>query len=153
MLLDPLRRQLTQGVTPAALARSVALGLGLGVFPVLGSTTALCAAAAAWLKLNQPAIQVVNYVAYPLQIALLIPFLRAGAGLLGAPDDALTLTALRAQIEGDPWGAIRLYGLATAGAIVVWAATVIPLMLLLPRALRPLIARIPVLRGPKGDAA
>ena len=152
MLLDPIRKQLTQGVTPAALALSLAMGLGLGTFPVLGSTTILCAAAAALLRLNQPAIQLVNYVAYPLQLLLLIPLLRAGAALLGASSESLTLTALRAQIGADPWGAIAFYGKATAGAVLVWAFIAIPTMLVLARVLRPLIARLPVLREKKGEA-
>lgn len=152
MLLDPIRRQLTQGVTPGALALSLAVGLGLGTFPVLGSTTILCAAAAALLRLNQPAIQLVNYVAYPLQLLLLIPLLRAGAALLGASPEALTLPALREQIGADPWGAIQLYGLATAGAVLVWAVFAIPFMILLARVFRRLIARFPVLREKRGDA-
>jgi uncharacterized protein (DUF2062 family) len=153
VLLDPIRKQLTQGVTPAALALSMALGLGLGTFPVLGSTTLLCAAAAALLRLNQPAIQLVNYVAYPLQLLLLIPLLRAGAALLGASSGALTLAALRDQIGADPWGAIRLYGQATAGAVIVWAVIAIPAMILLARLFRPLVARLPVLKEKRGDAA
>jgi uncharacterized protein (DUF2062 family) len=152
MLLDPIRKQLTQGVTPAALALSLAMGLGLGTFPVLGSTTILCATAAALLRLNQPAIQFVNYVAYPLQLLLLIPLLRAGAALLGASSESLTLAALRAQIVADPWGAIRFYGQATAGAVLVWAVFAIPVMLLLAQVIRPLLARLPVLREKRGDA-
>lgn len=152
MLLDPIRKQLTQGVTPAALALSMALGLGLGTFPVLGSTTILCGAAAALLRLNQPAIQLVNYLAYPLQLLLLIPLLRAGAALFGASSESLTLAALRAQIGADPWGAIRLYGEATAGAVLVWAVVAIPVMLLLTWVFRTLVARLPVLKEKRGDA-
>lgn len=151
-MLAFIRRQLTQGVTPPALALSLAVGMGLGTFPVLGSTTLLCAAAAAWLRLNQPAIQLVNYVAYPLQLLLFIPLLRAGAALLGAPAEALTLDAIRAQIGADPLGAIQLYARATAGAILVWAVFALPAMVLLTRALRGLIARMPIARE-KGSAA
>jgi uncharacterized protein (DUF2062 family) len=152
VLLDPIRKQLTQGVTPADLALSLALGLGLGTFPVLGSTTILCGAAAALLRLNQPAIQLVNYLAYPLQLLLLIPLLRAGAALFGASSESLTLAALRAQIGADPWGAIRLYGEATAGAVLVWAVAAIPLMLLLTWVFRRLVARLPVLKEKRGEA-
>jgi len=94
----------------------------------------------------------VNYVAYPLQLLLLIPLLRTGAALLGAPSESLTLDALRTQIGADPWGAIGLYGQATAGAVLVWAVFAIPIMLLLSRVIRPLIARLPVLREKRGDA-
>jgi uncharacterized protein (DUF2062 family) len=144
--IEPIRRQLTQGVTPKALSLSLAMGIALGTFPVLGTTTLLCAAAAAALRLNQPAIQLVNYVTYPLQLILLIPLLHAGAALLGAPVEQLTLDALRTQIGADPLGTIRLYAFATAGAILVWAAAAVPVTFLLSRALRPLIERLPLPR-------
>jgi uncharacterized protein (DUF2062 family) len=83
-LVRPLVDLLRQGVSPEKIALSVALGVTLGVFPVLGSTTALCALAAFALQLNLPAIQLVNYFVYPLQIALLIPFFRLGEKLFRA---------------------------------------------------------------------
>src|SRR5499433_449831 len=84
-LVRPVLDLLRQGVTPEKLALSIALGLALGVFPVLGATTALCALAALILRLNLPAIQIVNYFVYPLQIALLLPFFRLGERLFHAP--------------------------------------------------------------------
>src|SRR5581483_8467642 len=65
------------------LAFSLALGLVLGVFPVLGVPTILCGIAAAVWRLNFPALQLVNYLAYPLQLALLWPFARFGGALFG----------------------------------------------------------------------
>ncbi len=81
---------LKQGLSPRKLALCVALGCVLGVFPVLGSTTILCAAVAWVARLNQPAIQTVNYLIYPLQWALLIPFYRMGQWLFRAPPVSLT---------------------------------------------------------------
>jgi uncharacterized protein (DUF2062 family) len=52
--------QLMQGVTPQKIALSIALGISLGIIPVLGVTTMLCAMAAIRFKLNQPVIQLVN---------------------------------------------------------------------------------------------
>ena len=84
-LARPIIELLRQGVTPEKMALSLALGVALGVFPVLGTTTALCALVAFIWRLNLPAIQIVNYFVYPLQIALLIPFFRLGEKLFGAP--------------------------------------------------------------------
>src|SRR5262249_17746931 len=53
-------------------------------FPMAGVPTLLCALAAFVLRLNFPALQVVNNLCSPLQIALLIPFVRLGSRLLGA---------------------------------------------------------------------
>ena len=78
-LLARLRELASQvsgpGITPEKIALSVALGITLGVTPVLGSTSILCFLAAVVFRLNAPAIQLVNYFVYPLQFALLIPFI------------------------------------------------------------------------------
>jgi hypothetical protein len=65
-------------MTAETLALCVVLGFVLGVFPVLVCPTLLCALAALALRLNLPAIQAVNYLVYPLQLALVIPFVRLG---------------------------------------------------------------------------
>src|SRR5579862_8497564 len=86
--------QLTQGVTPDKIALSVALGLTLGIIPILGVTTVLCAAAAIWLRLNQPVIQLVNWLVYPLQLALVLVFIRIGEWITHAPVLTLSIPVL-----------------------------------------------------------
>ncbi len=71
------------GLSPDDIALILSAGVVLGIFPVPGSATFLCAAAAIALRLNLPAIQLVNQVSAPLQWALLIPFGRVGARILG----------------------------------------------------------------------
>jgi hypothetical protein len=142
-VLEPLRAQLTQGVTPGRLAAALALGLTVGTLPVLGVTTLLCALLAAVLRLNQPAVQVANYLAYPLQLALLIPLVEAGAWLSGRPPVGLTVAGLRAELAADLGGALVRYLGVTARAVAAWglAAPVVAALLFL--ALRPLLARLP----------
>jgi uncharacterized protein (DUF2062 family) len=70
------------GHSPATIALILAVGLVLGVFPVYGLPTVLCVAAALVLRLNFPAVQIINQLASPLQLALLIPLNRFGARIL-----------------------------------------------------------------------
>src|SRR5262249_31759898 len=116
----PVLDLLRQGVTPEKIALSVALGAALGVFPVLGLTTALCAIAALVLRLNLPVIQTVNYLVYPLQIALLIPFFRVGEWLFRAQHVPLSVTQIYAMIHANMWEAIRVLWTTAWHAIVVW---------------------------------
>ena len=116
LILDLLR----QGVTPEKLALSLALGVTLGIFPALGWTTALCAIAALALRLNLPAIQIVNYFVYPAQIALLLPFFRLGEWLFGAPRLVISVPQIYTMIHANLWNAIRLLWTTTWHAIVVW---------------------------------
>ncbi|HKN75714.1 MAG TPA: DUF2062 domain-containing protein [Candidatus Acidoferrum sp.] len=116
----PVVELLHQGVTPEKMALSIALGVALGVFPVLGTTTALCALVAFILRLNLPAIQIVNFFVYPLQIVLLIPFFRAGELLFGAPHLPLSAAQIVATVRANFWGATRFLWTTTWHAVVVW---------------------------------
>ena len=143
-LVEPLLAQLKQGVTPAKIAWSLSLGLGLGCCPVLGSTTLLCFLAALAFKLNQPAIQLVNYLAYPLQLLLLIPFLQAGQRLFGEPPLPLTLERLQGELQGGALPVVARYAGATARGVVVWAL-VVPLFAVALRVLLgAVLARLPL---------
>ena len=116
----PIVELLRQGVTPEKMALSLALGAVLGVFPVLGTTTALCALMAFIWRLNLPAIQIVNYFVYPLQIALLIPFFRAGEILFGAPHLPLSLAEILTVVHASLWGATCFLWTTIWHAAVAW---------------------------------
>ena len=120
-LVKPLLELLQQGVSPEKLALSVALGAAFGIIPVLGSTTALCALIASIWGLNLPAIQIVNYFVYPLQIALILPFFRLGERIFRAPHLPISVPEIYAMARGNLWGAIQFLWSTTWHAIVVWA--------------------------------
>jgi uncharacterized protein (DUF2062 family) len=120
MIARPILDLLRQGVTPEKIALSIALGTALGVFPGIGWTTALCAIAALVLRLNLPAIQIVNYLVYPAQIALLIPFFRLGEKLFRAPHLPISPPQLHALVHAGAWQVIRLLWTTTWHAMVAW---------------------------------
>ena len=60
----------------------------------------LCALAAIVLRLNLPAIQLVNQLSSPLQLALLIPLSRIGARISGGPVAWSLAGAARDAIAG-----------------------------------------------------
>jgi uncharacterized protein (DUF2062 family) len=152
-VLEPIKAQLLQGVSPGKLALALALGVVVGIFPVLGTTTALCALAAVSLRLNQPAIQVANYLAYPLQLLLFIPFFQAGAALLGAAPVTFTLSQLQAELSADLGGTMLRYLTANLRAVAAWAIVAPVATLLLHGALRALLSRLPLpAAGPPGPA-
>ena len=105
-------------LTPERLALVVALGLALGIFPMYGCPTFLCALAAVALRLNFPALQVVNQLASPLQLALLVPLNRVGARIFHVQ---------AASPAADPWS---LAG-AARDAVVGWACVCVPVSMAL----------------------
>lgn len=142
-LVEPFLDLLRQGITPEKVALTIALGLALGVTPVIGSTTLLCTLAAIVLRLNLPAIQLVNGVAYPLQLVLIIPFLRAGAWLFGDTRlPAMTVARLFSLIRTDAWQAIVTLWSATMHALVAWMAVAAAAAAVLYAVLVPVLKRV-----------
>jgi uncharacterized protein (DUF2062 family) len=150
---------LRQGLTPHQIALTLAIGLCLSVPPVLGTTTILCAFAGILLRLNQPLIQAVNFVSYPLQLLLLVPFLRAGEWLFGAPHTPLSPARILAMARADlPGTMTALWSVSWHGA-VVWALLSPPAALAIYLVARPAIERIaarargPAVAAPLADPA
>ena len=140
----PILELLRQGVTPEKMALSLALGIAIGVFPALGTTTALCALVAFIWRLNLPAIQLVNYFVYPVQLALIIPFFRAGEILFGASHLPLSGSQVAGMVRASFWSSIRFLWTTTWHAMIAWClaaplfvgAAYVILVLILRRALR-----------------
>lgn len=118
--VQPFIELLKQGVSPEKLALTIALGLSLGVTPVIGSTTMLCTLAAVTFRLNLPAILLVNGAVYPLQLTLLVPFLRAGAWMFRVDGPKLSIGQIFRLIRADVWHAITTLWVATMHALVIW---------------------------------
>jgi uncharacterized protein (DUF2062 family) len=141
-LVKPLLELLKQGVTPEKLALSVALGAVLGIAPAFGWTTALCAIIALLWRLNLPAIQIVNYFMYPLQIALILPFFRLGEKLFRAPHLPISVPQIFAMARVSLWDSLRFLWSTTWHAMVVWALVAPILVVLVFVILVPLFRRI-----------
>jgi hypothetical protein len=64
-------------------------------------------------------MQLVNWVIYPLQLALLIPLMSLGTRFFGS-GPLPTLSQLMKLVASDPWAAIRLFWPAGLSAIGAW---------------------------------
>jgi uncharacterized protein (DUF2062 family) len=122
------------GVTADTMALSVGLALVLGVFPVYGCPTLLCAAAAIVLRLNLPAMQLVNALTTPLQLALSIPFLRLGDLLL--PAAGVAHPRAPAAVHSEAWRFLDGIRTLAVHAIAGWFCVCAPLGVLLYLTLR-----------------
>jgi uncharacterized protein (DUF2062 family) len=130
-----------QGISPQRLAITLALGFAIGCIPVVGIPTFVCAGLALLLGLNLPAIQAANYAAMPLQLLLIVPFVRLGGRIYAfgpkQPFDARALlhTSLTAT-------ASQMGGLA-GRALLGWLLIAIPAVALITVLLIPLLRRVP----------
>jgi hypothetical protein len=122
------KRVLQGGLTPQKLALTLCLGSVTGVMPLLWGTTILAAGFAAFFRLNQAAMQALNYLCYPLQLALFIPFCQLGEYLFPW-GPAVSASVLTGVLHGSIGPALGLIGWATLRALGAWLVTAGPLAL------------------------
>ena len=123
-LLTPLLVLLKQGATPRRLAWSVALGVGMGLFPIFGTTTFLCAFFCAVFRLNQPASQLANHVMYPIQVPMILVFVRLGERLSGAPLMPFHPGRLAAEWQAGPAAFLQRFGATALHGVLGWLVVV-----------------------------
>ena len=142
-LIEPFLNLLRTGLTPAALALTVGLGISLGLVPLFGLTTLLGTAVALRLRLNVAAMQLAVQLMSVPQLLLLLPLLRWGARLMGQGTavDGLSVARIRQLLAADPGHLFSLLWRAEAGALLLWAAAAVPLVAVLAFGLRPVFAR------------
>lgn len=114
-----LREWFRQGLSPRRLACSLAVGTTLGLAPLLWGSSLLCALVAWRLRLNHAAVQLANYLCYPLQLLLLSPFFIAGQRLFD-PDHKLSLQLWRESFAKGPLALGRHFWWANLCALAVW---------------------------------
>jgi uncharacterized protein (DUF2062 family) len=145
--LDGIKRGamqgLRQGISPRRLALTLALGFAIGCIPVVGIPTLVCAGLALALRLNLPAIQAANYAVMPLQLLLIVPFVRLGGWLIASShNQSLQAGAL---LHASPQAMATQMGWLAGQALLAWVLIAIPAVLLLTFMLTKVLRRIPAL--------
>ncbi len=121
---DPLLALLTRGLSPQDLSLAVVVSLGLGINPIIGSTSLLCLVAGRLFRLNHLVMQTVNYLAYPLQFLLLVPFVRLGEFMTGAEALPLSPSLLIEEFQRSFWGFAAKFGMAYVHGLLGWVLVV-----------------------------
>jgi len=119
-VLTVIVAQLRQGITPQKVALTIALGFCLGIFPIIGASTALCLLAGFTLKLNQPLILLMNSFTVPLQPPLVLVFVRLGEWMLQAPPVSFSIPELFRKFFASPAGFMREFGVTGLHGILAW---------------------------------
>jgi hypothetical protein len=116
---------LRRGADPDRLAWSLALGLVVGVNPLLGSTT-----------------QVGNHAVYPLEILMFPVFIKLGDLLFGTVKLPLEGSALWHAAKYHPWRTTRLLWTWEWHALVVWAMFAVVAVPGLAMGIRPVLEKM-----------
>ena len=121
---DPLVAELRQGATPEAVSAAVVVSFAIAIVPFIGLTTLLYLAAGRLFRLNHVVMQIINHTAFPLQVLLIVPFVRLGETLSGARHFALTPEAIIGEFNRSVPDFLEKFWLAGLHGFIGWVVTV-----------------------------
>jgi uncharacterized protein (DUF2062 family) len=133
---------LRHGAQPERLAWSLALGVVVGVNPLLGSTTLVVLALAALFRLNIVASQVGNHAMYPVQLVLFPVFIKLGSVVFSTRKLPLQGKALWGAVKHHPWDTTRLLWSWEWHALVVWVVLAAMAFPLIAMGIRPVLEKM-----------
>lgn len=128
---NALKSFLKQGVTPEKLSLALALGIIIGLFPVIGITSILCAAVAMAFRLNMAVIQLANYTIYPLQLIVIIPLFKITNQIFHVTTFDLNFQNVIALFKTDTMAALGSFGNIILYSSLLWLAVAIPATILI----------------------
>jgi uncharacterized protein (DUF2062 family) len=138
----PILALLRMGAAPRTLAWSIAAGLLIGINPMLGTTTVLCLAVAFAFRLNLVASQLANHIAWPLELALVVPFIRLGSRVFHTSAMPLSPRLFMEAARRAPLALTRQLWMWEWHALVLWAAISAVAMPAIALALTPVLRRL-----------
>jgi uncharacterized protein (DUF2062 family) len=141
-VVQPVTGLLRQGAEPERLAWSLALGVVVGVNPLIGSTTVLALALASVFRLNHVASQVGNHAMYPVELALFPVFVKLGSMVFSTEKLPLDGKALWTAVKNHPWDTTKVLWMWEWHALVVWAGFAVVAMPAIALVLRPGLERM-----------
>lgn len=119
-----------QGLNPKDLALCLSLTFYISIFPILGVITALLTPIILKLELNLPLALTVSYILTPIQLLVIIPFVRVGEQLYGADPYPFDLDHLNASFSEGFMEMFSLFSGRIMMAISGWLLIATPLCLL-----------------------
>jgi uncharacterized protein (DUF2062 family) len=119
---------MTCGLTPQKVVQTLCIGAALGILPLLWGTSLLCVLLARLFRLNHIALQSVNYLLYPVQLALLVPFFKLGTWLF--PWGPQVPPRLLSEMFRNPMSSLNILGWITLKSLAAWLVSVFPATLL-----------------------
>ena len=147
---DPILAQLTQGVTPDKLAATLAVGAACAMLPFLGFTAFLTLGVGLALRMNQPILQTLNQLLGPLQLVMILVYVRAGEWIWRSHENRFSIADMLRTFRDASFGEfLQRFGWAGIHAATAWLISVPIIIVGIYYPLRPVMTKLAALRAPK----
>lgn len=141
-ILLPIRKTIKGGASTEKISVALTVGFILGLIPVYGVTTILITVVALTLRLNFISMQIAHFLVHPIQIALIVPFLKLGDYLFIKDGYSFTVQQYLMHFKEDFWSALNNFWMVNLYAIAIWFVLSLPLFFILYFGLKTMIHKL-----------
>ncbi len=118
---------LKQGLTPKELIQSIIVSGLISTVPILGVSTFMITAVSLKRKLNLPVMISMSYLLWPLQILLIIPFIRVGEFIFSVPQNHHTVEEIINSFQNSFFQTLTQLSFALVCGLGGWLFTAVPI--------------------------
>ena len=120
-----------QGLTPIELTQSILVAALFSIIPILGVTTILLTGFSLKRKLNLPIMIAISYLAWPLQILMIIPFINIGEYFFSVPQSHHSVDEIIASFQESFFGTLSQLSFELLCGFGGWLLTAVPFFILI----------------------
>jgi len=114
-------------ISPQKLALSITVGIIIGISPLIGLSTFILTILIYVLKLNLFISQLVQFLVFPLQLILFIPFIKAGEQFFNTNYLPYSYVHFFEMVRNNPLDTIFHFGIIYIEGAFIWMLISIPL--------------------------
>lgn len=123
---DKTTALLKQGLTPKELSQSLIVSGLISTIPILGVSTFLITTVSLKRKLNLPVMISLSYLMWPIQILLIIPFIRIGEFIFSVPRNHHTVEEIISSFQNSFFQTLSRLSFELLCGLGGWLLTAVP---------------------------
>lgn len=116
-----------QGLTPKELSQSLIVSGLISTIPILGVSTFMITTVSLKRKLNLPVMISLSYLMWPIQILLIIPFIRVGEFIFSVPRNHHTAEEIISSFQNSFFQTLSQLSFELLCGLGGWFLTAVPL--------------------------
>jgi hypothetical protein len=123
---DKTTALLKQGLTPKELSQSIIMSGLISTIPILGVSTFMITTVSFKRKLNLPVMIALSYLMWPVQIMLIIPFIRVGEFIFSVPRNHHTVEEIITSFQNSFFQTLSQLSFELLCGLGGWFLTAVP---------------------------
>lgn len=126
-LKDKTTALFKQGLSPKQLSQSIIVSGAFSIIPILGVSTFILTALSIKKKLNLPIMIAISYLMWPIQILLIIPFIKTGEFIFSVPSTHHTAEEIINSFQNDFFKTLSYLSFELLCGLGGWLLTAVPI--------------------------